>query len=75
MGSSMPNYIVNRNAQSNGDHEVHDESSTRGCLPDRANRVALGYFSSCSGAVSEAKRRGYSRANGCAYCAASCHTS
>jgi len=71
----MPNYIVNGNTQPNGDHEVHDESSTRGCLPDRENRVALGFFFSCAGAVSEAKRRGYTRANGCAYCAASCHTS
>lgn len=71
----MPNYIVNRNSQPNGDYEVHDEASTRGCLPDRANRVALGNFTYCYQAVSEANRRGYSPANGCYYCANACHTS
>lgn len=70
----MPTYIVNRNAQSNGDHEVHNASSTLGCLPGAANQVSLGYFSSCSDAVAEAKRRGYSPANGCYYCANACHT-
>lgn len=70
----MPNYIVNRNAQPNGDYEVHDEASVRGCLPDRANRVSLGYFASCTGAVAAARRQGYARANGCYYCANSCHT-
>lgn len=70
----MPNYCVNSNAQSNGDHEVHDLASTKGCLPSARNQVSLGYFGSCTGAVTEAKRRGYSTANGCAYCAAACNT-
>lgn len=73
-GTSMPTYVVNKNAQPNGDHEVHDEASTRGCLPDVSNRVSLGFFLSCSGAVSEANRRGYRPANGCYYCANACHT-
>lgn len=71
----MPKYLVNRNAQPNGDREVHDEASPYGCLPEPENRVALGTFTYCNGSVSEAYRRGYSRANGCAYCASSCHTS
>lgn len=70
----MPNYCVNTNAQSNGDHEVHDLSTTTGCLPAAHNRVDLGYHASCEGAVAEAKRRGYSRANGCATCCPRCHT-
>lgn len=71
----MPNYCVNRNAQSSSrDNEVHDLASTHGCLPIAANRVGLGSFVSCSGAVAEAKRLGYNNANGCAWCAPACHT-
>ena len=68
----MARYCVNKNAQSNGDHEVH----TDGCswLPDAANRLYLGDFSNCHGAVREAKKH-YSQSNGCAYCCAACHTS
>lgn len=69
----MPNYCVNRNAQPNGDHEVHDLASTRGCLPTTANRIDLGWHQSCSAAVATA-RRYYSQVNGCAWCAAACHT-
>lgn len=55
----MPNYYVNINAQSNGDHEVH----TEGCsyLPDLQNRIYLGYFSNCYDAVREAKEKYFSR--------------
>lgn len=70
----MPNYIVNRNPQSNGDYEVHDQASSYGCLPEPANRVLLGAYSSCSGAVSDANARGYRPANGCFYCAFACNT-
>ena len=73
----MPNYIVNRNAQSNGDHEVHLSpqslcSSPRYPLPQ--NQEPLGDHVTCNGAVAEAKRRGYARANGCYYCSFACHT-
>ncbi|GGM20179.1 hypothetical protein GCM10010102_14860 [Promicromonospora citrea] len=70
----MPNYCVNSNAQPNGDYEVHDLASTKGCLPRPVNRINLGYFASCSGAVAAAKGRGYRTANGCAHCAPACHT-
>lgn len=70
----MPQYYVNTNKQANGDNEVHRTDEV-GCpnpaLP--SNRVDLGFHSSCRGAVSEAKRRGYN-ANGCYYCANECHT-
>jgi hypothetical protein len=74
----MPNYIVNTNAQSSGDHEVHLSpqsqcSSSRYPLPQ--NQRALGVHGSCHGAVQEAKRVGYANADGCAYCSPACHRS
>lgn len=70
----MATYCVNREKQANGDHEVHDVASTKGCLPQTSNRVDLGWHATCSQAVAEAKRRGYYSANGCFYCANPCHT-
>ena len=70
----MPYWCVNKVAQSgSGDHEVHDLASTYNCLPDPVNRLELGYFSDCSGAVKAAKDY-YSDSNGCYYCARDCHT-
>lgn len=64
-------YYVNKNAQADGDHEVH----TAGCsfLPEEANRLYLGEFSSCSPAVTEARKH-YRQVNGCFYCSRACHT-
>jgi len=71
----MPNFILNSNSQSNGDHEVHN--TTAGCsyMPSVLNQIGLGWHSTCQEAVAEAKRR-YpgSRINGCYYCCNSCHT-
>ena len=68
----MPKYYVNKNAQDNGDHEVH----ISGCsyFPSSANAEYLGNHNSCGPAVTEAKSRGY-KANGCYYCSNACHTS
>ncbi|MDD4910499.1 MAG: hypothetical protein PHR44_07485 [Candidatus Omnitrophica bacterium] len=66
----MAQYCVNKQAQANGDHEVHNYSCN--WLPEPENREPLGNFASCHGAVQEAKRR-YSRADGCAYCCPECH--
>ena len=65
-------YYVNKNAQLNGDHEVHRQ----GCawLPSEHNRIYLGIFSSCHPAVTEA-RKYFRQVNGCYYCANACHTS
>lgn len=68
----MALYYVNKNAQPNGDHEVHDSGCDR--LPDTENRLYLGSFTSCAGAVREAKKT-YPKSNGCFYCSRSCHTS
>ena len=65
-------YYVNKNAQSNGDHEVHRD----GCswLPDVLNRIYLGLFSNCHPAVREARKH-YTQVNGCYFCSKPCHTS
>lgn len=68
----MENYYVNKNAQINGDHEVHKASCTR--LPSLDNRMYLGPFSTCQEAVRKAKIH-YTKSNGCYYCSNACHTS
>jgi hypothetical protein len=69
----MPNYVVNRNAQPNGDHEVHrTDTCTR--LPTPSNQDQLGWHMGCRSAVAAAKTRGYRTANGCYYCSGECHT-
>lgn len=62
-------YYVNRDQQSNGDHEVHVD----GCEYMPLNRVYLGIFSNCRDAVREAKRL-YGQTNGCYFCCHECHT-
>jgi len=68
----MANYYVNRNAQDNGDHEVH--TGTCDWLPKEANRIYLGQFASCHGAVIEAGKH-YNQVDGCKHCCLQCHTS
>jgi hypothetical protein len=67
----MARYYVNKNAQANGDHEVH----TTGCewLPEDENRIYLGDFSNCHDAVREARKH-YTQTNGCYFCSRDCHT-
>jgi hypothetical protein len=64
-------YYANKNAQSNGDHEVHDENCNK--LPFESNRKYIGNFSNCKDAVNEAKKSD-SSADGCRICSPSCHT-
>ncbi|MBU0549673.1 MAG: hypothetical protein KJ838_05105 [Candidatus Omnitrophica bacterium] len=61
----MAQYYVNKNAQDNGDHEVHRE----GCefMPNVENRIYLGLFGNCHDAVHEAKKH-YLQSNGCYHC-------
>lgn len=68
----MSRYCVNTSPQPNGDHEVHDVSLCNR-LPAASNQKDLGYHASCGPAVALAKAY-YSKANGCWYCASSCHT-
>jgi hypothetical protein len=66
----MSYYYVNNNAQSNGDHEVHQS----GCSFMPSDKKYLGSFDNCKDAVKEAKKT-YSKSNGCYYCSRECHTS
>ena len=72
----MPSYIINRNAQPNGDNEVHVTPQQHGncTYPAPNNQEPLGYHATCHGAVVAANARGYARANGCYWCARECHT-
>ncbi len=67
----MPKYYVNKNAQNNGDHEVHVDGCSR--MPEPENRMYLGYFSNCREAVKEAKKT-FQQSNGCYYCCNECNT-
>ena len=68
----MPQYCVNKEAQDNGDHEVHESDCSH--LPLEENRKYLGNFDNCQDAVREAKKY-YSQSNGCYWCSKECHTS
>jgi hypothetical protein len=74
MEVAMPNFCVSKDAQSKSrDHEVHDLDFGCSFLPAPANRIDLGSYSSCRGAVAAAKQH-YNDVNGCYYCANACHT-
>ena len=66
----MNSYSVNRNAQSNGDHEVHKST----CPYFPSNPIHLGNHSNCESAV-EAARKHFSQVDGCATCSPRCHKS
>jgi len=67
----MASYYVNRNAQTNGDHEVHVANCS--WFPAPENIVYLGEFTHCQPAVEKAKEY-YAQVNGCAYCCPFCNT-
>jgi hypothetical protein len=70
----MAHYYVNRQAQANGDHEVHNKTT---CppqyFPAAHNAIFLGDFSNCQQAV-VAARAYFTQVNGCYYCSNYCHT-
>ena len=68
----MPRFYVNTSAQSNGDHEVHEENKCQ-YPPNIINRRDLGHHSTCESAVKEAKNL-YNQVNGCYHCCYNCHT-
>lgn len=71
----MAKFIVNRNAQANGDHEVHNKTTGCSFMPATENQIDIGEHANCSSAVISAKRTWpTNRINGCYYCSNSCHT-
>ena len=72
----MQHFVINQNAQSNGDHEVHNVSTGCAHMPKAENQIDLGYHASCREAVAHAKQKWPgNRINGCYYCCNACHTS
>lgn len=70
----MQRYYINRNQQPEGENEVHNWA---GCShpPLPQNRVDLGWFATCAGAIQVGQRLyPFSRVNGCAYCVPLCNT-
>ena len=67
----MPHFYVSKQAQPNGDHEVHQYGCT--FIPRPENRLHLGEYTGCHQAVAAA-RRYYLQSNGCFSCAPDCHT-
>lgn len=70
----MPNFVLNKNAQQNGDHEVHNSDNPCHYLHMVVNREDLGWHLTCSSAITRARSLGYWKANGCAFCVPACHT-
>ena len=71
----MHKYIINKNPQSTGEHEVHRDDCTCSHMPDHSNRIDLGLHSNCQSAVAEAKGRYPNHViDGCFYCCKPCHT-
>jgi len=67
----VQHYYVNKQAQPNGDHEVHVPRCTY--LPEGDNGLYLGSFSKCTDAVEAAKSH-FNKVNGCKVCCSACHT-
>ena len=67
----MPHYLVNDNAQSGGEHEVHE--TTCSWAKQIKSSTPLGWHASCHGAV-QAARKHYSNVDGCKHCCEACHT-
>lgn len=65
----MASYYVNDNAQTSGEHEVHNE----GCTFFPSDRTYLGEHNSCGPAVAKA-REIYDNVDGCFWCSRACHT-
>lgn len=67
----MATYSINKNSQTNGDHEIHKT----GCAfePSSMNRVKLGYHPNDFSAL-QAGRKIYPTADECQYCCPSIHT-
>lgn len=72
----MAIFILNQNAQANGDHEVHNLTTSCIFMPQPQNQIPLGEHLHCSSAVLLAKKTwSKARINGCYFCCRDCHTS
>ena len=71
----MSYYYINRNAQDDGYHEVHNGSVNCPHPPLPENQVGLGNYDNCMQAIAAAKRANPSLLiDGCYWCINPCHT-
>lgn len=69
----MKNYRINKNTwhNPNDNHEVHSETCSK------YNKIewfeTLGRFQTCQEAIAEARRKKYTKVDGCKECCPSCH--
>jgi len=70
----LPSFCVNKTAQPNGDHEVHNVTTSVFCLPPPPQRQDLGDHWHASSAVQEAGRH-WQQVTGCPWCAPECRES
>lgn len=68
----MPKYYLNKKTQDDVIQEIHQLKCKK--LPIEEDRIYLGEFMSCMGAIREAKRY-YRRVNACYHCSQECYTS
>ncbi len=66
----MAYYYVNKNAQPNGEHEIHNGVCP--WLPPVRNIFYLGEYNSCFEALEVATQH-YNQVNGCVHCSELCH--
>jgi len=67
----MQHYYVNKQAQPNGEHEVHVPRCTY--VAEGEDAVHLGTFVNCKEAL-QAAHAYYEKVNGCAWCCQDCHS-
>lgn len=68
----MPNYYVNKHAQTTGEHEIHTTSCAHGAVID-SNKQSLGYHENCASAK-QAAMAFFSQVDGCFFCCKECNT-
>jgi hypothetical protein len=69
----MNKYVVSRNAQSDGSHDVHSLEASCPRLPLPENRKELGEQQNCKDALAQARLE-FPKSNGCKFCCLACHT-
>ncbi|PKL30884.1 hypothetical protein CVV43_05095 [Candidatus Saccharibacteria bacterium HGW-Saccharibacteria-1] len=70
----MAYFYINRNAQEDGYHEVHNDNNNCSHPPLTENRVRLGIYNTCSEAIAAARKANPGLLiDGCYYCT-NCNT-
>jgi hypothetical protein len=70
----MPNFIMNKHAQKNCSHEIHNSDFACSHMPEVVDQAILGNHTNCFGAVAEAAMRWPDyQINGCDTCCNQCH--